>query len=150
MKEKDPLDTTRERLFDGGFTPDELSALDVKIAAQVDDAVAFAESSPENDLRRNEEHGIYLCLPHSVRLVCSPVLRRSVLHIILNAAPKVKVTAAESEKVSFEVESEDCGNHLQKGEKIYSVKLLKPLLTVGKVIPHNLPLHCPRMYAERG
>jgi len=47
MKEKDPLDTTRERLLKAGFTADELAALDTKIAGVVDDAVAFAESSPE-------------------------------------------------------------------------------------------------------
>lgn len=47
MKEKDPLDTTRERLAKAGFTPEQLAALDTKIAAQVEDAVAFAEQSPE-------------------------------------------------------------------------------------------------------
>jgi pyruvate dehydrogenase E1 component alpha subunit len=47
MKDKDPLDTTRERLEQGGFRADQLAALDNKIAAQIEDAVAFAESSPE-------------------------------------------------------------------------------------------------------
>lgn len=47
MKEKDPLDTTRARLVQNGMTEDQLKALDEKIAATVEDAVAFAESSPE-------------------------------------------------------------------------------------------------------
>ena len=47
MKEKDPLDTTRERLLKDGFTAEQLAELDGKIAAQVDDAIAFAEASPE-------------------------------------------------------------------------------------------------------
>lgn len=47
MKEKDPLDTTRERLMKNGFTQEQLTELDIKIAAQIDDAVTFAEASPE-------------------------------------------------------------------------------------------------------
>lgn len=47
MKEKDPLDTTRQRLIDQGVTAAEMDALDLRIAATVDDAVQFAEASPE-------------------------------------------------------------------------------------------------------
>lgn len=47
MKEKDPLDTTRARLIQAGMAESGLKALDDKVAATVEDAVAFAESSPE-------------------------------------------------------------------------------------------------------
>jgi pyruvate dehydrogenase E1 component alpha subunit len=47
MKEKDPLDTTRVKLAGLKFTEDDLKALEEKIANTVEDAVTFAENSPE-------------------------------------------------------------------------------------------------------
>ena len=47
MKEKDPLDTTRERLKTLGITDATLTDLDQKIDATVEDAVTFADASPE-------------------------------------------------------------------------------------------------------
>lgn len=47
MKEKDPLDTTREHLKTLGISDDTFTALDTNIEATVEDAVTFAESSPE-------------------------------------------------------------------------------------------------------
>lgn len=47
MKEKDPLDTTRQRLIDSGIPQAEFDKMETDIAATVEDAVAFADSSPE-------------------------------------------------------------------------------------------------------
>ncbi len=56
MKEKDPLDTTREQLRLLGFKEDALTALDQKIEATVEDAVAFADSSPELSYEEMRQH----------------------------------------------------------------------------------------------
>ena len=47
MKEKDPLDTTRQRLVEQGVTNENLNAMEQKILTTVEDAVTFADSSPE-------------------------------------------------------------------------------------------------------
>lgn len=47
MKEKDPLDTTKQRLRQLGFTDADLQNSEDKVVAEVEDAVQFAESSPE-------------------------------------------------------------------------------------------------------
>ena len=47
MKEKDPLDTTKQRLIDQGVAQAQMDELDQRIAATVEDAVQFAEASPE-------------------------------------------------------------------------------------------------------
>lgn len=47
MKEKDPLDTTRERLIRQGITQPQMEELDLRIAATIEDAVQFAEASSE-------------------------------------------------------------------------------------------------------
>lgn len=47
MKDKDPLDTTRQRLFEAGFSEADLQQCEDKVVAEVEDAVQFAEASPE-------------------------------------------------------------------------------------------------------
>jgi pyruvate dehydrogenase E1 component alpha subunit len=47
MKEKDPLDTTKQRLLKLGCSEADLQSLEDKIMAEIEDAVQFAESSPE-------------------------------------------------------------------------------------------------------
>lgn len=47
MKEKDPLDTTKQRLIDQGVAQAQMDELEQRIAATVEDAVQFAEASPE-------------------------------------------------------------------------------------------------------
>jgi pyruvate dehydrogenase E1 component alpha subunit len=47
MKQKDPLDTTKQRLLKLGFSEADLQSLEDKILAEIEDAVRFAESSPE-------------------------------------------------------------------------------------------------------
>jgi len=47
MKEKDPLDTTKQQLLKLGYTDTDLQKSEDKIVAEVEDAVQFAESSPE-------------------------------------------------------------------------------------------------------
>ncbi|MFZ5630772.1 MAG: pyruvate dehydrogenase (acetyl-transferring) E1 component subunit alpha [Spirochaetota bacterium] len=47
MKEKDPLDTTKQRLLQLGFTDADLQNAEDKVIAEVEDAVQFADQSPE-------------------------------------------------------------------------------------------------------
>ncbi|HMV36578.1 MAG TPA: pyruvate dehydrogenase (acetyl-transferring) E1 component subunit alpha [Turneriella sp.] len=47
MKEKDPLDTTRQRLLQQGFTDADLQNSEDKVIAEVEDAVQYADASPE-------------------------------------------------------------------------------------------------------
>ena len=47
MKEKDPLDTTKQRLIDQGVSQAQMDELEQRIATTVEDAVQFAEASPE-------------------------------------------------------------------------------------------------------
>ncbi len=50
-KEKDPLDLFRRRAVAGGLlTPAEAEAIDLQAQAEIEEAVAFAEASPEPDL----------------------------------------------------------------------------------------------------
>ncbi|HRP69393.1 MAG TPA: pyruvate dehydrogenase (acetyl-transferring) E1 component subunit alpha [Turneriella sp.] len=55
MKEKDPMDTTRAKLKRHGFTDARLEELDAKIEAEVEDAVQFAEASPELSYQEMKE-----------------------------------------------------------------------------------------------
>lgn len=47
MKQKDPLDTTKNRLVQLGFSEVELQAMEDRVMAEVEDAVAFADAAPE-------------------------------------------------------------------------------------------------------
>ena len=46
-KAHDPIDILRERLLQAGVTPGRIEAIDVRVAAVLDEAVAFADASPQ-------------------------------------------------------------------------------------------------------
>ena len=48
-KRRDPLTRSRQRLLDLGMAVDAMDALEADVKAEIDDAVAFAESSPAAD-----------------------------------------------------------------------------------------------------